>query len=63
MKTTPGTSDLANAHIKIGDILKARGDLVEALKSYQDGLAVADRVAKADPKNAEWQQNITLIYT
>ena len=59
---TPDTPAVAAAEIKIGDILKAQGDLVEALKSYQDGLAVADRVAKADPKNAEWQQNIMLIY-
>ena len=59
---SPDTPAIANAEIKIGDILKAQGDLVQALKSYQDGLAVADRVAKADPKNAEWQQNITLIY-
>ena len=59
---TPDTPAIATAEIKIGDILKAQGDLVQALKSYQDGLAVANRVAKADPKNAEWQQNITLIY-
>jgi len=59
---TPDTPAIAAAEIKIGDILKAQGDLVQALKSYQDGLAVADRVAKADPNNAEWQQNITLTY-
>ena len=59
---TPDTPAVAAAEIKIGDILKAQGDVVQALKSYQDGLAVADRVAKADPKNAEWQQNIMLIH-
>ena len=59
---TPDTPALANAEIKIGDILKAQGDLVQALKSYQDGLAVANRLANADPKNAQWQQNIALIY-
>ena len=59
---TPDTPTLATAQIKIGDILKARGDLVQALESYQDGLAVANRIAKADPKNAEWQHKITLIY-
>ena len=59
---TPDTPAIATAEIKIGDILKAQGDLVQALKSYQDGLAVADRVANADPKNTEWQQNLTLIY-
>ena len=59
---SPDTPAIATAEIKIGDILKAQGDLGQALKSYQDGLAVANRVANADPKNAEWQQNITLIY-
>jgi tetratricopeptide (TPR) repeat protein len=59
---TPDTPAIATAEIKIGDILKAQGDLVQALKSYQDGLAVANRVANADPKNTEWQQNLTLIY-
>jgi tetratricopeptide (TPR) repeat protein len=59
---TPDTPAVAAAEIKIGDILKAQGDVVQALKSYQDGLAVADRIAKADPKNAEWQQNLMLIH-
>ena len=27
-----------------------------ALKSYNDGLAIADRLAKLDPSNAEWQR-------
>ena len=59
---TPDTPALATAHVKIGDILKAQGDLVQALKWYRDGLAVAKSVAKADPKNAEWQHKITLIH-
>ena len=37
---------------KIGDVLVAQGNLPEALKSYRDGLAIADRLAKADPGNA-----------
>jgi peptidoglycan hydrolase-like protein with peptidoglycan-binding domain len=59
---TPDASPLATAHIRIGNVLKARGDLVQALESYRDGLAVANREAKANPKNAEWQLKITLIY-
>ena len=52
---TPDTSALATAHIKVGNILMRQGDLAEALKSYRDGLAVAERLAKAEPENPEWQ--------
>ena len=34
-----------------GDVLVAQGNLPEALKSYRDGLAIADRLAKSDPGN------------
>ena len=49
---TPDTPAIATAHIKVGNILLARGDLAEALKSYRDGLAVAERLAAAEPENA-----------
>ena len=42
---------------KVGDVQMAQGDLKEALKSYQDGLAIRDRLAKSDPNNAEWQRD------
>ena len=45
------------SHIKVGDVLMAQGNLAEALKSYRDGLAVADRLAKSDPENVDWQRN------
>ena len=39
---------------KIGDVQAAQGDLAGALKSYRDGLAIADRLAReSDPGNAE----------
>ena len=43
------------SHNKIGDVLVAQGDLPGALKSFRDGLAIADRLAKSDPGNAGWQ--------
>jgi tetratricopeptide (TPR) repeat protein len=39
----------------LGDIKQRRGPLADALKSYQDGLATAERLAKSDPGNAGWQ--------
>jgi hypothetical protein len=33
-----------------------------ALTSYQASLAIADRLAKADPGNAGWQRDLALSY-
>ena len=43
-------------------MLVAQGNLAEALKSYQDGLAIRDRLAKADPGNAGWQRDLFVSY-
>ena len=50
------------AQLGLGDIRLDRGNLPEALKSYRDGLAIADRLAKADPGNAEWQRDLSVSY-
>ncbi len=44
--------------ISVGDVLMEQGNLPEALKSYQRSLAIADRLAKADPGNAGWQRDV-----
>jgi hypothetical protein len=36
-------------------------DLI-ASKSYRDGLAIADRLAKSDPGNAGWQRDLSVSY-
>jgi tetratricopeptide (TPR) repeat protein len=41
-----------------GDALMAQGNLPEALKTYRDGLAIIDRLAKADPGNGVLQHNL-----
>ena len=43
-------------------MLVAQGNLPEALKSFRDGLAIADRLAKADPGNAGWQRDLIVSY-
>jgi hypothetical protein len=40
------------SHERIGDVQRAQGDLAAALTSYQASLAIAERLAKADPGNA-----------
>ena len=53
-------AQLSESYIKVGDVLMAQGNHVEALKSYRDGLAVADRLTKADPGNASWQRHLAI---
>jgi tetratricopeptide (TPR) repeat protein len=47
---------------RIGDVLEAQGNLPEALKSFRDGLAIADRLARADPGNADWQRALAVSH-
>ena len=54
--------DLSVAYDEIGDVLVAQGNLPEALKSYRDGLAIGERLAKADPSNAGWQRDLSVSY-
>ena len=43
-------------------MLVAQGNLPEALKAFRAGLAIADRLAKADPGNAGWQRDLSVSY-
>ncbi|MGO9455277.1 MAG: hypothetical protein ACLQDV_30145 [Candidatus Binataceae bacterium] len=44
-------------------MLVAQGKLAEALKTYRDSLAIAERLAKADPDNAGWQDDLSVFYS
>jgi hypothetical protein len=41
-------------------LLMAQSNLVGALKWYRDALAVADRLAKVDPENADLQRDLAM---
>ena len=43
-------------------MLLAQGQLAEALQVYRDSLAIAERLAKADPANAGWQRGLSVAY-
>jgi tetratricopeptide (TPR) repeat protein len=43
------------ALIGLGAITQRRGNLAGALKSYEDGLAIAERLAKSGSGNADWR--------
>ena len=40
---------LSVSYDRVGDVLVAQGNLPEALKSFRDQFAIADRLASADP--------------
>jgi tetratricopeptide (TPR) repeat protein len=52
----------ATALTFVGDVLVAQGNLAAALKSFQAGLDIIDRLAKDDPKNAGWQRDLSVSF-
>ena len=57
-----GSAISSVSYDKVGDVLVAQGNLTEALKTFRDSLAIADRLAKADPDNAGWQRDLSVAY-
>jgi tetratricopeptide (TPR) repeat protein len=53
---------LAVSLVAVGDVLVAQGNLAEALKSYRDALAIADRLTKSEPNNARWESDLSVSY-
>ncbi|MFM7688410.1 MAG: tetratricopeptide repeat protein, partial [Alphaproteobacteria bacterium] len=47
---------------KIGDILRAQGNLAGALAAYQRGMDIAERLAASDPSNTEWQRDLSVSH-
>jgi hypothetical protein len=43
-------------------VLVAQGSLAEALKAFQDGVAIIERLAKTDPGNGLWQAGLVAAY-
>ena len=48
---------LSLLHLKIGDLMRARGDLGEAKEAYRSSLAIAERLAAFHPGNEELRRN------
>jgi tetratricopeptide (TPR) repeat protein len=59
----PGSLDPSRAawvQTFAGAAAEAYGDLPVALTAYRAGLAVRERLAAADPRNAEWQRDLSV---
>ena len=50
------------ARLGLGDIAKARGSLGQALAAYRAVAEEAERLAKADPDNTEWQRDLSVSH-
>ena len=48
------------AHIKIGEVRQAQGDLAVALTSYQASHDIFSGLAQADPGNTGWQHDLSV---
>jgi tetratricopeptide (TPR) repeat protein len=55
--------DLYWARVGLGDIHKIRGNLSDALATHREAIADADRLANADPANANWQRDLAVSYS
>ena len=57
-----GTTEhqLAWARTGNGDVLREQGNLPAALESYRADMAIAKRLAEADPANAQWQRDLSV---
>ncbi len=60
----PGVDDnsLVWAKFGMGHIEQQRGNLGAALATYHEAETIADRLAKSDPGNADWQRNLSVSY-
>ena len=45
---------------RAGDVLVAQGDLAGALARYEEGLAIARRLASADPSDADYHREVSV---
>ena len=63
-KADPGNArrqhDLCVVKEMIGDVLRAQGNLPDALAALKASLAIRERLTAADPGNAEWQRSLSV---
>ena len=52
--------DLSVSQEKIGDVLRAQGNLSAALDAFKASLAIRERLATSDPGNAGWQRDLSV---
>ncbi|MDP6832233.1 MAG: tetratricopeptide repeat protein, partial [Alphaproteobacteria bacterium] len=54
--------DLSVGHDRIGDVLRAQGDLTGAAKSYGASLEIRKRLSARDLDNTGWQRDLSVSH-
>src|SRR5262245_11101914 len=54
--------ELSVALHAVGDVLRARGKLDDALASYRESLAIRERLAATDRGNVQWQRDLSSLH-
>jgi tetratricopeptide (TPR) repeat protein len=59
---TQALYDLSLAHEKLGNALRAQGNMRGALSAFREALAIQQRLMAADPSNLSWQRDLGVSY-
>ncbi|MFZ1813828.1 MAG: tetratricopeptide repeat protein [Rhizobiaceae bacterium] len=59
---TDSERDLSVSHERIGDVLRAQGDLAGALVAFQASLVIRKKLAAGDPSNSQWQRDLIVSH-
>ena len=51
---------ISKALVKIGDVLRIGGDLVEAKRRYEGSLEILRQLAAKEPSESEWYAEVQL---
>jgi tetratricopeptide (TPR) repeat protein len=54
--------DLSISHDRIGDVLRAQGDLAGALDAFRKGLVIRETLSRRDAGNMEWQRDLSISH-
>jgi tetratricopeptide (TPR) repeat protein len=60
--TASGLEQQTGMLANLGDVRIAQGKLQDAVDAYQQGLAIAQRLAEQDKSNTGWQRNLSASY-
>jgi hypothetical protein len=53
--------EIAVAHEKLGDVLRAQDNVVGAREAYRTSTTIMERLAAADSKNVAWQRELAVV--
>jgi len=54
--------ELAVSSEWVGDVLKTKGNLTDALRFYRNSLAIREHLTKINPGNAQWQRDLSISH-